>query len=279
MRVAPTPSGSTRLAIVHVPAVDVELAADRLRQAGAWAIEERGTDPVELRTVVANDLAEIVRRLGEVPATWRIEVEDAAEVGAELWREHARAAVVSPRITIHPAWRPVSPRAGHLDVVIEPGSAFGLGDHPTTRLSAAAVERVVRPGDRVLDVGCGSGVLSVVAALLGAKAVEAIDVSPAAADSTRDNSERNDVAGVVGVSTTRLRDVVGEFDAVVANILAPELVAMAPDLRRTTAPHGRLIISGILAGRHDHVLAALRPMLPVGTTTMDEWAAVELAHP
>ena len=266
-----------------MPAGDAEIAADRLRIAGAWAIEERGDDPVELRTVISSDDDEVVRRLGDLPGTWQLEFHDAIEVDSSAWREHARPVVVSPRLTLRPAWLPV-PRTGGgpgrgLDIAIEPGAAFGLGDHPTTRLCAAAVDRLVRPGDRVLDVGCGTGVLSIVAACLGAGAVEAIDISPAAVEQTVDNAVRNGVTATVSASTTPLHDVAGRYDLVVANVPAPELVAMAVDLRGTVAPHGRLIVSGVLAAHHAHVLVALRPMTVVATSTSGEWAAVELRHP
>lgn len=267
--------------IVRVPVADAELAADRMRGAGAWAIEERGSDPVELRTVLARDDDEVVRRLGRIPATWQVDFEDVVETESQRWREHAGPVSVNMRLTIHPAWTPSvddARPADHLDVVIEPGSAFGLGDHPTTRLSAAAVDRLVRPGARVLDVGCGTGVLSVVAARRGAGTVVAIDLSPAAVEATVDNAIRNAATRAIVASTTPIAEVPGAFDLVVANILAPELVAMAADLRRLTAPDGHLVVSGILADGHDHVVAALRPMSIVATATLAGWAAVELAH-
>jgi ribosomal protein L11 methyltransferase len=155
--------------------------------------------------------------------------------------------------------------------------AFGLGDHPTTLLSLRSVRPLVTDRSEVLDVGCGTGVIAVMAARLGARRVRAIDVAAAAVEATRHNAALNDVA--VDVDTTPLSAITGRYDVVVANILAPALVALAPDLRRTTAAQGRLVISGVLDGAHDHVLAALGPMVVEQELVLDSWAAVTLRHP
>ncbi len=131
----------------------------------------------------------------------------------------------------------------------------------------------------VLDVGCGTGVIAVMAALVGASDVRAVDVASAAVEATRDNAARNGVADQVEVDTTPAAGLDGSFDLVVANILAPTLIELADDLRRLTALDGRLVISGILADRHDHVLAALAPMVVVHSDVLDGWAAVTLCHP
>ncbi len=167
---------------------------------------------------------------------------------------------------------------GTLTVVIEPGGAFGLGDHPTTRLSAAAAERLAPTDGRVLDVGCGTGVLAIITTLNGASAAIAIDIAEAAVEATLDNARRNGVDQVISASTIGVDAVEGTFDLVLANILAPALIAMAPDLRRLTSPGGTLVISGVLAGAFDHVVEALHPMVVERVDTLDGWAAVELRH-
>lgn len=131
----------------------------------------------------------------------------------------------------------------------------------------------------MLDVGCGTGVLAIIGALAGASRVIAIDIADAAVEATIDNAKRNGVVDLIDVSVTPVEQVVGEFDLVVANILAPVLVSMADSLRRLTASTGRLVIAGILLDRHDHVLAALSPMVTVSTHHLDGWAVVELRHP
>lgn len=265
-----------RVTQLRVPAGSAELAADRLWAAGAAAVEERADgDRAVLRSVLAADDAVSAQRLGPLPAGWELSFFDQDPTPLDTWRDYAAPIEASPTLTIAPAWVPgVAPSPAV--VAIEPGSAFGLGDHPTTRLSAAAAERLCTGAGRVLDVGCGSGVLAIVAARRGARDVVAIDVAEAAREATEANAARNGVA--VAVSTTPLADVPGTFDVVLANILAPTLVALADDLRRVTADDGVLVISGILDGAHDHVLAALAPLVPVRTEVLDGWACVELRY-
>lgn len=267
-----------RLVQLTVPATDAELAADRLWVAGAGAVEEvdRGDGAVGVRSVLAGDEAVSLARLGELPATWCVEWVDVADVPSEAWRDFAVPIEIGDGLVVRPAWLPEL-GDGRLEIAIEPGSAFGLGDHPTTRLSAAATVRAVRRGCSVLDVGCGSGVLGIVAARLGAGRVVAIDIAEAAVEATVDNARRNGVAARISASSTPLADVDDRFDLVLANVLAPTIVAMAPDLRRVLAPGGVLVISGVLAERHDHVVDALAPLRVVRTDVLDAWAAVELA--
>ena len=266
-----------RVLQLTVPAVDAELAADRLWQAGARAVEEIAatTGSVGLRTVLAADDAVSLGRLGALGAAWTVEWIEVPDEPSEAWRDHAAPVVVDDHLVLRPAWLPALDD-GRLEVAIEPGGAFGLGDHPTTRLCAAAVRRVVQPGCSVLDVGCGSGVLGIVAARLGAAQVVGIDIADAAVEATLDNARRNDVADRVTASTTPIGDVDGTFDVVLANVLAPAIVAMADDLRRCVAADGSLVVSGILATSHAHVLAALAPLRPVRTDVVEAWAAVEL---
>ncbi len=270
-----------RVVTLTVPTEAAELAADRLWSAGAQAVEEREADDdrVELRTSLGNDDRVAARRLGAMPVGWTVAFVEVDERPAETWREFARPIVVSERLVIRPAWQDGGGADGALDVAIEPGGSFGLGDHPTTRATAAVLDDLVRPGHSVLDVGCGSGVLAVIAGLRGAERVVAIDIAEPARAATVDNARRNGVADRVEASTTALGEVDGTFDLVAANILAPTLVAMAPDLRRVTAAGGRLVISGVLTDGYDHVLTALAPMQVVARRDVDGWSAVTLAHP
>ena len=202
---------------------------------------------------------------------WRI---DPHRRGAE----HAQPITVNESLVLRPAWLPSQADEGVVEIAIEPGASFGLGDHPTTRLSADATWRLAQPGDRVLDVGCGSGVLSIIAARRGAVEIVAIDIAEAARQATDENAVRNGVGDRIVASTTPVGGIDGTFDLVLANILAPALLAMSDDLRRLTSPDGSLVLSGVLAARHDHVLAALRPMRVIATFELDGWAAVELRH-
>ncbi len=271
--------------VVTVDAADAELAADRLWQLGVRAVEERATAAgvVELWTVVGDDDAAVAAAAVTLDERWRWRTEDGADVWPQSWRDHARPMAVGDRLRVVPAWRETDGGTSTDDrvpILIEPGAAFGLGDHPTTALSLAALDRELRsdPASTVLDVGCGTGVLSIAAALLGARLVRAVDVSAAAVESTACNARRNGVAHRIEVDAAPVSDLGGPYDLVVANILAPALVSMAADLARLTAPSGRLVVSGILVEAHDHVLEALEPMRVCRTDVQGCWAAVTLAH-
>lgn len=277
-----------RITTLVVPAADREVAADRLWTVGARAVEERdgGDGSVELRTSLGGDIGETRRRIGSFPETWTLGIDDVDPTPAETWREFATPMPINDRLVIVPAWHGSAggddPAAsgGHdlLTVSIEPGGSFGLGDHPTTRLSADAVDRLVRPGDRVLDVGCGSGVLGIIAARRGASGVVATDIASEAVVATEDNARRNGVAGRISATTDALTTIEGVYDLVVANILAPTLIDLAFDLQRLTSPSGRLVISGVIDGRYGHVIDALRPMKVVERRLLEGWVAIELRH-
>jgi ribosomal protein L11 methyltransferase len=272
-----------RVTELRVPPADAELAADRLWSAGAQAVEEADAPggATILRTVLAVDDEVSRARLGQLPDAWEVGFCDQPDAPADTWREFAVPIEVSPTLTIRPAWlaagRPLEP--GLLEVAIEPGGAFGLGNHPTTRLSAAAVERLTGEGSgvaSVLDVGCGSGVLAIVAAARGATRVIAIDIAEAAREATVANAAANGVGHLVVASTDALEQVEGSFDLVLANILAPTLVALAPELQRVLAADGALVLSGVLEGGYDHVVAALAPLRVARTAVLEGWAALEL---
>jgi ribosomal protein L11 methyltransferase len=274
--------------VVSVPIADADVAADILWQLGVRAIEERPSTEgtVELWTTVGDAADATTRARRALGERWAVRVVELETTAADTWRDFAGPMWVDDALVIVPAWQADPRLAGAGDpttaavaVAIEPGGAFGLGDHPTTLLSVRAARRHLHDAGEVLDVGCGTGVIAVVAAVTGGVPVRAVDVASAAVEATRDNAERNGVADLVEADTTPLGDLDGCFDLVVANILAPTLIALAADLRRLTAAGGRLVVSGILADRHDHVLAALAPMLVERTDTLDGWAAVTLRHP
>ena len=263
--------------VVSTTASDVELASDVLWSLGVVAIEERDAGgTVELWTSLGDDRDAVITEVSERLAAWPWRLVEIDETVAHTWRQHSQPVRVDPDFVICPAWVPFDAEPGVTVIRVEPGATFGLGDHPTTILSIRAIRAALRPGSTVLDVGCGSGVLAIGACVLGASHAVAIDITPASVAVGRANAAANGVADRVDVSTTPLSEEDRQFDIVVANILAPSLVELADDLVRVVRPSGVLIVSGVLADRHDHVEAALQPLQRIRRAVLDGWAVVTL---
>lgn len=267
--------------VVTVAHDDVELASDLLWRLGVVAIEERPATSaafVDLWTAMGDE-PDAIAEAGRVIADrwpWRtVEVDESV---ADTWRDFAEPTWITRDVVVSPAWRNLVVDVP-ICLQIEPGSTFGMGDHPTTILSLRALARVITGGETVLDVGCGSGVLAVGACRFGAVTAHGIDISPACVEVTTVNAAANGVGDRVTVATTPLAEVEGTYDVVVANILAPVLIDLAADLRRVLTPHGLLIISGLLADHHEHVEAALQPLHRVDRLVHDGWAAISLRMP
>lgn len=268
-----TTRSTTSVVAVAATPEEVELVADELFALGATAVAElAGPDGVELVTelppVAVAHLAAAGRsaRILEHDPSWE-----------DGWRAHARVWRCGEHLVVRPAWVHPEPLApDDVEIVMEPGHAFGSGSHATTRLCLAALEAVVRPGHRVLDVGCGTGVLGVAAALLGASHVDAIDIDPEAVRVTRELAERNGVDDVVRASGTPLEQLAGTYDAVVANLLVPIIEREAGHLERLVAPGGALVVSGVLANQRDAVLGALTGLQVEGFSHADDWLALIL---
>lgn len=254
---------------LEVSKADAGLAADALWQAGPSAVSEVSLGDGRVRlTADPADLARIDPR-------WPIEVvelDGAAHLDA--WRAWARPTRAGRRMLLQPAWLPVTDAVdGDVVIALDPGRSFGSGSHPSTRLVLAALEDLITGGERVLDVGCGSGVLAVAACLLGARSAVAIDVDPAAVEVTDANAARNGVGERVEASTTPLTTVAGTFDVAVANIGVRVLLGIAPALVRAVRPGGALVVAGLLDGQADDVVAACVGAVEVSRTGEDGWAA------
>lgn len=289
---------------VSTPADGVELVADLLWTFEPVAVEERAGQPgpggeptVVVRTgfadrSVAQAAAEAVTSRGWGPADVTAVVDD----GLTGWRAHARVEDAPP-FAVVPAWldrdetsATVNGLTGPARIVLalDPGSTFGSGSHPTTRLVLSRLAALVTTGVRVLDVGCGSGVLAVGAALLGAEAV-GLDVDPASGRTTRTNAERNGVADRVRFDTRPLADLATDcragsprFEVVAANLLAPVIDELADDLLDVVATGGALVVSGLLADRWPTGVARLVALDRMVVEAVDEeagWVAVTLRRP
>jgi ribosomal protein L11 methyltransferase len=178
---------------------------------------------------------------------------------------------IGGRLWIGPSWHRPPPDIA--TVTLDPGLAFGTGSHPTTRLVLQFLERHIAGGERVLDYGCGSGILAIAAAKLGAGRIGATDIDPAALETAADNALANGVA----LELCPPQDLgPGLYDIVVANILAQPLIVLAPLLAARTAPGGRLALSGILESQAAEVAESYAAWFDVAATQTEEgWALVQ----
>jgi ribosomal protein L11 methyltransferase len=201
------------------------------------------------------------------------------EEWATAWKKYYHPVKISERFTIVPTWEEYSPvNSDELIIELDPGMAFGTGTHPTTVMCIQALERTVKAGDHVIDVGTGSGVLSIAAAMLGAGEIRAYDLDEVAVRSARLNIKLNKVSEVVTVAQNNLLDGVLDLsaDVVVANILAEVILRFTEDVARVVKPNGYFIASGIIQPKKDQVKEAL---IQVGfdieeSILMEDWVAL-----
>lgn len=270
----------------HVAPEQAELLEELLLNEGATAIglqdahddpvfePERGTTPLWEDTILTglyDDLEGIEGMLGRIEAAWSeqqpgepcptIEYELLADRDWEReWMDDFTPLRMGQRLWIVPSWH-APPQAEAVNLILDPGLAFGTGTHPTTALCLEWLDELAVAGhlneQTVLDVGCGSGILAIAALKLGARHADATDIDPQALQASRDNAERNAIAAsaLTLYYPEQLSDG-GRYPFVTANILAGPLVELAPMIAGHLAPGGRIALSGILANQADDVYQA-----------------------
>jgi ribosomal protein L11 methyltransferase len=178
---------------------------------------------------------------------------------------------VSERLWIVPSWHE-TPDPSAVNLILDPGMAFGTGSHPTTRLCLEWLERNVSEACTVLDYGCGSGILAIAAARLGAGHVAGVDIDPQAVEAARANAERNGVTALFADSAT---PVAGEYDVVVANILSNPLRVLAPAICAHVRSGGKLALSGILREQIDEIIAIYAQWIPLQVADVrEDWVCL-----
>jgi ribosomal protein L11 methyltransferase len=211
--------------------------------------------------------------IGGVSDLSAIRIEEVAE---QDWVRLTQAQFEPIRITdalwIVPSWH-AAPNPEATNLVLDPGLAFGTGSHPTTRLCLEWLCANIRGGENVLDYGCGSGILGIAAARLGADPVMGVDIDDNALIAARDNADNNQVSMALRHTRESLDET---FDVVVANILTNPLCVLAPLLAARVAPGGHIVLSGVLASQAEEVIAAYAPYLSLHVgATHDGWVRLE----
>ena len=269
--------------VVELPGRDLALAEDACRRLGAMAVsladaaDEPLLEPapgetplwqaVRLRALFdqGKDPALLAATLAAVLgiAATSVCVEHVEDRSWEReWLKDFRPLKFGRRLWVCPAGqRPDEPAAVVLE--LDPGLAFGTGTHATTALCLDWLDGAIRGGERLLDYGCGSGILALAALKLGAERACAFDIDPQALLATRENAEKNGLRGRIDIAE-RAADITGGFDVVLANILSGPLIGLAPDLARRADPGGALVLAGMLSAQAGEVAQAYRPWFDIG---------------
>ncbi|MDA7026887.1 50S ribosomal protein L11 methyltransferase [Bacillus sp. CLL-7-23] len=200
------------------------------------------------------------------------------EEWATAWKKYYHPVKISEKFTIVPTWEDYTPvHTDELIIEMDPGMAFGTGTHPTTVLCIQALERYVQPSDSVVDVGTGTGILSIASAMLGADQVEAYDLDPVAVESARLNSKLNKVAEQIEIKQNNLLDgISGEKDVIVANILAEVILRFTNQAYSLLKQDGYFITSGIIQHKKQEVKDVLikEGFTIIEVLSMEDWVSI-----
>ena len=222
------------------------------------------------------ELTPQLRALGYDPQLRRVRDED----WENNWKQYYRPMAVGEKLLILPEWERETDPAGRVPLYLDPGLIFGTGAHPSTRMCLEALEPLAPKAEKVLDLGCGSGILAIAALLLGAKTALGCDIDPAAPRIAGENAALNGVEDRLTVlagdatSDKTLREAIGgpEYDLVFLNIVADVILLLLPDIPRWLKPGGTLIISGVIDGREEEIAAALEAQnFSFGHRRLGDW--------
>ncbi len=220
----------------------------------------------------------------------RLEAELASireEDWANNWKQYFKPLKVGDTLVIKPSWEEYDDAGERIILEIDPASSFGTGQHHTTRLCLEILEGCVKEGDRILDLGCGSGILSIAAILLGAENAVAVDIDENAAATAKENAIKNHIPaenyktyfGNILSDEKLAAEIDGQYDIITANIVADVLIAMKDYFKRYLRDGGYLIVSGIIEERMEEVLSAIEEcgFTRLGVNIKEGWAAAQFA--
>ncbi len=270
--------------VITVPAESHEAVAEICRQAGSQGVRLEAEGVVAYLPITGETeerrrfLQERLTHLPEwgLPPVQKVEEQEVDEAEwAESWKRFFRVQHVGRRMVIKPSWQEYDPQEGELVVELDPGMAFGTGQHASTQLCIEFLEELVQKGATVVDVGTGSGILAIVSAKLGAAQVWAGDNDPVAVLTAQRNVTRNGVERVVSVHLAEGCEGAPECDLLVANITAEVIEGLLPDFARCVRRGGFLVVSGIVKERSERIRALLSrvPWREVIMREQGEWCA------
>lgn len=204
---------------------------------------------------------------------------------AEAWKVNYHPLRIGKRLMIRPLWVEMQLAPDDIEIALDPGMAFGTGTHPSTQLCLEALEDLVHPGAKVLDLGSGSGVLAIAAVKLGAAHVDALDTDPVAVEASKDNAEANGVSDKITAMQGSLENVITSarrFDLIAVNILAQIIIPMCEQsLGQIVRPGGLAVFGGIIEEQAEAVEAALRKtgLMPYKRRYQGDWVVIEARRP
>jgi ribosomal protein L11 methyltransferase len=177
----------------------------------------------------------------------------------DKWKEYFKPFKIASRIVVKPSWEDYISENEDIIIEMDPGSAFGSGTHETTSLCVELLELVIKPDDKVYDIGCGTGILGISAALLGAREVVGVDISEDAIIATKENIKKNSLEDIMTVQLGSLtQGLNGRADIILANIMADIIISMNETIEKFIVNDGYYITSGIIEGRQEEVLSSLK---------------------
>ena len=199
---------------------------------------------------------------------------------ANNWKEYYKPIHIGESVVIKPCWEEYDPQPHEKVITLDPGAAFGTGAHETTSMCIELIEKNITVGDSALDIGCGSGILSIAACVLGAESAVAVDIDPLAVKTAKENAELNNIRNITAIEGDLTQKVSGKFNLVIANIVADVIISLLPDVPAFLNEGGTFICSGIIHDRADEVREAI---LNSGFAITDElikkdWHAFEVKY-